>query len=630
MLHLFAVAHGPDNVRHVLQKLHQGPCIQWYAVRCLAGYLHTLRVPAASLRLAAGVQPSLALFATLEQWMQQPTWETLALMLATLLAAVQALLEPGAPGGLGCSQQGPGSAAAGAAAGSTSATRSTISGCGSCSRRAASISISVSSSAGDRTTTSPTSSSSSSSSSSSNSSSGNDSLPGVLEAVSSATLAASKLLMRVGPLFCSSAGEHCIAREVVVLGARLCNAVLQLALQQCVRYQKQPLEQLHISKGALQLLEASQRLLGCAAAAGFAEVQQQLSYPVGSSSVLEATTQGVTSWMTGQERMGSTQLLFLLLHTGFVRLFALQSAASEVASLAQWRQQAMQQAAAESRGRAFTVAFSAAAAGEVQGCVCDSAAGGVTPWCPAHNSSPVPEATEQIPGLSEQQLISRIAVIANSVTPRVRTPMLVGCSCHGCPGPAGVNAAEPAVNRRGVVCSGCGMARYCCPQHAQAAWPAHRKVCGRLAAALGRRPAGGSGSGSSTAAGPRTGTGSAGGRSQAPGGTSTLPQGRHYSDAQVQSLCFPKSAGPGSARSSRSSSAGAAPVRDQGQEGACRVCAWCGKASQQLLRCARCKAAWYCGADHQRAAWKAGHKQECAAVVAAAAAAAGANHCPRT
>jgi hypothetical protein len=55
-----------------------------------------------------------------------------------------------------------------------------------------------------------------------------------------------------------------------------------------------------------------------------------------------------------------------------------------------------------------------------------------------------------------------------------------------------------------------------------------------------------------------------------------------------------------------------------GREG--RVCAWCGVASQQLRRCAGCKAVWYCGADHQRAAWKAGHKQECGAGGAAAAA----------
>jgi hypothetical protein len=43
------------------------------------------------------------------------------------------------------------------------------------------------------------------------------------------------------------------------------------------------------------------------------------------------------------------------------------------------------------------------------------------------------------------------------------------------------------------------------------------------------------------------------------------------------------------------------------------VCAWCGVSAPNLLRCGRCKAAWYCGADHQRAAWRGGHKQECGA-----------------
>jgi hypothetical protein len=71
-----------------------------------------------------------------------------------------------------------------------------------------------------------------------------------------------------------------------------------------------------------------------------------------------------------------------------------------------------------------------------------------------------------------------------------------------------------------------------------------------------------------------------------------------------------------SIRSGPTSSAAAdTAARDQGPASTGRVCSWCGKASQQLLRCARCKAAWYCGADHQRAAWKAGHKQECGKAV---------------
>jgi len=121
----------------------------------------------------------------------------------------------------------------------------------------------------------------------------------------------------------------------------VCNGVLQLALQQCVRYQQQPLEHLHVSKGALQLLEAAQRLLRFASVAGFAEVRQQLSCPAGATSTSEADTDAATSWMTSQERLDSTRLLFVLLHTGFVRLFALQEAASAVAAAALRRQEAM-------------------------------------------------------------------------------------------------------------------------------------------------------------------------------------------------------------------------------------------------------------------------------------------------
>jgi hypothetical protein len=62
-----------------------------------------------------------------------------------------------------------------------------------------------------------------------------------------------------------------------------------------------------------------------------------------------------------------------------------------------------------------------------------------------------------------------------------------------------------------------------------------------------------------------------------------------------------------------------APDRDQGTgvpppaPATERACAWRGASGRELLRCGRCKAAWYCGVDHQRAAWKAGHKQECGA-----------------
>jgi hypothetical protein len=53
---------------------------------------------------------------------------------------------------------------------------------------------------------------------------------------------------------------------------------------------------------------------------------------------------------------------------------------------------------------------------------------------------------------------------------------------------------------RGVRCGGCGLARYCCPQHQKEDWPRHRQVCRRLAqaraAAAGAAGGGDSGSGS--------------------------------------------------------------------------------------------------------------------------------------
>jgi hypothetical protein len=54
-----------------------------------------------------------------------------------------------------------------------------------------------------------------------------------------------------------------------------------------------------------------------------------------------------------------------------------------------------------------------------------------------------------------------------------------------------------------------------------------------------------------------------------------------------------------------------AAISEQGGQGKQRVCTWCGEASPALRRCGRCKAAWYCGAEHQRADWKAGHKHKC-------------------
>jgi hypothetical protein len=64
---------------------------------------------------------------------------------------------------------------------------------------------------------------------------------------------------------------------------------------------------------------------------------------------------------------------------------------------------------------------------------------------------------------------------------------LLGCANLGCttltaPGLAGCEASL-VVNCRGSVCGGCGVVRYCSAACAQQDWPAHRRVCRRLAAA---------------------------------------------------------------------------------------------------------------------------------------------------
>jgi hypothetical protein len=68
---------------------------------------------------------------------------------------------------------------------------------------------------------------------------------------------------------------------------------------------------------------------------------------------------------------------------------------------------------------------------------------------------------------------------------------LLGCAHLGCtlvitPPPGGLGSCEAAlgVNRKGSVCGGCGVVRYCSAACAQQDWPGHRRVCRRLAAAL--------------------------------------------------------------------------------------------------------------------------------------------------
>jgi hypothetical protein len=196
---------------------------------------------------------------------------------------------------------------------------------------------------------------------------------------------------------------------------------------------------------------------------------------------------------------------------------------------------------------------------------------------------------------------------------QLQVPML-SCGFGMCTNRSGTGEAGLITSRRGVVCSGCGVVRYCSPACARLAWPAHRKVCGRLAAALGRpkrannnsSSSGGGGGGSNHAVMVNSSSSTAGGASE---GTGPDASGAPPA-AQV----------PVPAGSSQSSAR--VIHQEPATTTAARVCAWCGAASQQLLRCGRCKAAWYCGADHQRAAWRAGHKQECGRVDATAAAAA--------
>jgi hypothetical protein len=174
---------------------------------------------------------------------------------------------------------------------------------------------------------------------------------------------------------------------------------------------------------------------------------------------------------------------------------------------------------------------------------------------------------------------------------------LLGCGFHGCNNLAGPSEAGLVANRRGVVCSGCGVARYCSLVCAKDAWPVHRKVCCRLAAALGREPPG------ATAATSSSTHSKKGHRAAKPGAPGAKRGGAAQAAAAV------RRAAPGGA------SDDCDPVTDQlqGPPDGGRVCAWCGASSQELLRCGRCKQVWYCGVAHQKAAWKAGHKQECAA-----------------
>jgi hypothetical protein len=81
--------------------------------------------------------------------------------------------------------------------------------------------------------------------------------------------------------------------------------------------------------------------------------------------------------------------------------------------------------------------------------------------------------------------------VARCVAACSSTVQLLGCAHLGCttrpPGGLASCEASLGVNRKGSVCGGCGVVRYCSPACAQRDWPEHRRVCRRLAAAAAQR-----------------------------------------------------------------------------------------------------------------------------------------------
>jgi hypothetical protein len=554
------------------------------------------------------VQPSLALFATLEGLLRCKTFDNHPMAMAALLAAIQALLEPFEAGGCSCSQ---------------AHTRSN-----------------------SATGTATSSSNNSSSYSGGTNASGTPLLPGVMEAVASVAVTVSKILLSVEDNPTGSQANFAdmvTQREVVVLGAHLSNAVLQLALQQ-VQQQKQ--QQGHLSKAALCLVEAAHRLLRHAARGAVKDMQQQAQRKVTATTVVwggaavgktqRAATDTQLSPADSRARVdhlkGTSRPLFALLHTGRMRLLALQSATTAACTAGAGEQPgvgtsaartttaapasgaaASASAAASARawapagplvllgsatpeGRITLTPAPAAYAAAVTGSGVSAAPqADAAAWCAAHSRCPAPEAQgmaaapdmllgPMLNGLHEQ--IKHMTI--------TRAP-LIGCGTYGCIELLGPSETWLVHNWPEGRCGGCGVVRYCCPEHARHSWPTHRKACRRLGAALGRAPI----ISSST-----TPNSSSKVVSAEPGtaGPAVLPR--------------PLSASGGGGPSHSSSNKDSTSAGDQGPPPGGQVCGWCGKASQQLLRCGRCNAAWYCGADHQRAAWKARHRQECAAAAA--------------
>jgi hypothetical protein len=486
------------------------------------------------------VQPSLALFATLEGLMRHDSFDNHPMAMAAVLAAVQALLEPCAAGGCSCSQaHTPSSSARATGTATTNSSKSVT--------NASSTPLLPG--------------------------------PGVIEAVASVAVTVSKILLSVADK--PTAGQATLAematqREVVFLGAHLSSAVLQLALQQVQQQQQQ---QGHRTKAVMCLAEAAHRLLRHAARGAVADMQQQEQYKVIATAVIRggaAAQRGQTAAIDTQlspadsrvrkeHLKGTSRLLYALLYTGHTRLLALQSATAAV-----W-------AAGVGNTGATHSAFAAAA------------------WCAAHSGCPDPMARVLAaagPDMLLRPKLNRLHEKIKKVT-ITRAP-LMGCGTYGCVEVFGPSETWLVHNRRGVLCGGCGVVRYCCPEHARHSWPTHRKVCRRLGAALGHAPTTCRDTGSSNNS-----------------SSSSRVAAATHNAARAPALPPSVSASAGG-NPSHSISKDSTPGGDQlGLTSGGRVCSWCGKASQQLLRCGRCKAAWYCDADHQRAAWKAGHKQEC-------------------
>jgi hypothetical protein len=75
---------------------------------------------------------------------------------------------------------------------------------------------------------------------------------------------------------------------------------------------------------------------------------------------------------------------------------------------------------------------------------------------------------------------------------------LAGCGWGACTQQEEPYTADAGVaGRKGVRCGGCGLVRYCCPQHQEKDWPGHRQVCRLLAQARAAAAGGISHSGSS-------------------------------------------------------------------------------------------------------------------------------------